>query len=134
VASEQAEPPATRSLRGSFLRTRNSEAEQNAWWDRTADVPMRAYGHRMRLLRTSICCAIGEVHAPAWCFTSPNDWVVPAPAGRLLAKRLPRAKLLHPIPAGHAAMIDPRVDVAAWLKDERLWEDHAPGPAPPGGF
>jgi hypothetical protein len=25
------------------------------------------------------------------------------------------------IPAGHAAMIDPRVDVGAWLADENLW-------------
>jgi pimeloyl-ACP methyl ester carboxylesterase len=54
-------------------------------------------------------------------FISPNDWIVPATAGRALAKQLPRAKLLAPIPAGHSAMIDPRVDVAGWLKDDRLW-------------
>ena len=82
---------------------------------------MRAYGHRCRLLRAlDLLPRLAEVKTPAVVFTSPDDWVVPATAGRLLAKRLPRAKLVA-IPAGHAAMIDPRVDVAAWLKDERLW-------------
>ena len=54
-------------------------------------------------------------------FAAPNDWVVPAPAGRLLAKRLPRAKLLAPVSAGHAALIDPRVDIAAWLHEPAHW-------------
>jgi pimeloyl-ACP methyl ester carboxylesterase len=53
-------------------------------------------------------------------FVSPNDWIVPAPAGRLLARRLPRAKLIE-CRAGHAAMIDPRVDVAAWLNETSYW-------------
>ncbi len=116
--------PATRSLRGFFFFGPSiPKDEQDAWWDRTADVPMRAYGHRMRLLRDlDLLPRLGEVQTPAVVFTSPNDWVVPAPAGRLLARRLPRAKLLPPISAGHAAMIDPRVDVAAWLTDERLWK------------
>ncbi len=115
--------PATRALRGFiFFGPGIPKAEQNAWWDRTADVPLRVYGHRMRLLRDlDLLPRLGDVQAPAVVFTSPNDWVVPAPAGRLLAKRLPRAKLLA-IPAGHAAMIDPRVDVAAWLQDDRLWK------------
>jgi len=114
--------PATRSLRSLFFFGPGvSPAAQNAWWDRTADVPMRAYGHRLRLLRDlDLRSRLSEVQAPAVVFAAPNDWVVPAPAGRLLANRLPRAKLLA-VPAGHAAMIDPRVDVAAWLKDDRLW-------------
>ena len=114
--------PITRPLRSLFFFGPGiSYADQNAWWDRTADVPMRAYGHRLRLLRDlDLRQRLGEVQAPAVIFAAPNDRVVPATAGRLLAKQLPRAKLLA-IPAGHAAMIDPRVDVAAWLKDDRLW-------------
>jgi pimeloyl-ACP methyl ester carboxylesterase len=54
-------------------------------------------------------------------FAAPNDWVVPAVAGRFLAKHLPRAKLLPSPRTGHAALIDPRVDVAAWLCDGALW-------------
>lgn len=115
--------PATRALRGLFFFGPGiPKEEQSAWWDRTADVPLRVYGHRMRLLRDiDLLPRLGDVQAPAVVFTSPNDWVVPAPAGRLLAKRLPRAKLVA-LSAGHAAMIDPRVDVAAWLADERMWK------------
>ncbi|QJW92720.1 alpha/beta fold hydrolase [Frigoriglobus tundricola] len=114
--------PITRPLRSLFFFGPGlSPADQNAWWDRTADVTMRAYGHRLRLLRDlDLRPRLSAVRAPAVVFVSPNDRVVPVPAGRLLAKRLPRAKLLD-VPAGHAALIDPRVDVAAWLKDDRLW-------------
>jgi pimeloyl-ACP methyl ester carboxylesterase len=114
--------PATRPVRGFFFFGPGiPKAQHCEWWDRTADVPMRVYGHRCRLLcDVDLLSRLSEVRAPAVVFTSPNDRVVPAPAGRLLAKRLPRAKLLA-LAAGHAALLDPRVDVAAWLKDERLW-------------
>jgi pimeloyl-ACP methyl ester carboxylesterase len=114
--------PATRSIRGFFFFGPGiPKAEHTAWWERTADVPMRVYGHRCCLLRgLDLRLRLCEVQAPAVVFAAPNDRVVPAPAGRLLAKQLPRAKLLA-IPAGHAAMIDSRVNVAAWLKDDRLW-------------
>jgi 3-oxoadipate enol-lactonase len=116
--------PASRPIRGLFFfGPGTSKADQAAWWKLTTDVPMRAYGHRCRLLRDmDLRPRLSAVQTPAVVFTSPNDWVVPAPAGRALAKQLPRAKLLAPIPAGHAAMVDSRVDVAAWLKDDRLWE------------
>src|SRR5262249_53155887 len=43
--------PATRRVRGLFFfGPRIPKADQDAWWDLTADVPMRAYGHRFRLL------------------------------------------------------------------------------------
>jgi pimeloyl-ACP methyl ester carboxylesterase len=113
---------ATRGIRGYFFYGPNIPKEsREAWWDRTDEVPMRVYGHRIRLLSSlDLRPRLGEIQAPAVVFTSPNDWVVPATAGRVLAKRLPRAKVIS-IPAGHAAMIDPRVDVSAWLADDRLW-------------
>jgi pimeloyl-ACP methyl ester carboxylesterase len=115
--------PASRPIRGFFFfGPEGSKADRAAFWEQTKDVPMRAYGHRCQLLRDlDLRPRLGEVRAPAVVFASPNDWVVPAPAGRLLAKRLPRAKLIE-VPAGHAAMIDPRVDVAAWLNELRYWE------------
>ncbi|MCI0704724.1 MAG: lysophospholipase, partial [Planctomycetia bacterium] len=114
--------PATRTIRGYFFfGPRIPKAEQDAWWELTADVPMRVYGHRFRLLRhLDLLPRLPEVRTPAVVFVSPNDWVVPAPAGRLLAKRLQRARLIERS-AGHAAMIDPRIDVAAWLANEQLW-------------
>jgi pimeloyl-ACP methyl ester carboxylesterase len=114
--------PATRPVRGVFFFSPGiPKPEQDEWWDRTADVPMRAYGHRFRLLAgLDLRPRLGEIEVPALVFAAPNDWVVPATAGRLLARRLPRARLLA-VPAGHAAMIDPRVDVSAWLEDRELW-------------
>ena len=53
-------------------------------------------------------------------FAAPNDWIIPTPAGRLLANRLPRAKLLA-APVGDAAMIDERVNVANWLDNGDYW-------------
>jgi hypothetical protein len=41
--------------------------------------------------------------------------VVPPSAGRLLAKRLPRATLIEK-KAGHAALVHPEVDLAAILE------------------
>lgn len=113
----------TRGVRGYFFFGPNvPPAARAGWWDRTDPVPMRAYGHRFALLRDldlrSRLCA---VRAPAAVFAAPNDWVVPAVAGRVLAKRLPRAKLLPPLRTGHAALVDPRVDVCAWLGDGALW-------------
>lgn len=115
-------PPATRPVRSWFFFGRRvSRAERDAWWERTADVPLRAYGHRFRLLRDlDLRPRLAGVDAPALVFAAPNDWVVPAPAGRALARRLPRARLIE-TPTGHAGMIDPRVDVASWLERRELW-------------
>jgi len=114
--------PATRDVRGLFFfGPRIPKAEQDAWWDRTDDVPMRVYGHRFRMLAgLDLRQRLPEIDIPSLVFTSPNDWVVPATAGHLLAKRLPRAKWIAQS-AGHAAMIDPRVDVASWLENRDYW-------------
>ena len=52
---------------------------------------------------------------------SPASRTVPVAGGRVLARRLPRARLIE-LPTGHAGMIDPRVDVAAWLERTDLWD------------
>jgi pimeloyl-ACP methyl ester carboxylesterase len=114
--------PATRGLRGLFFFGGDvPKAEQDAWWDLTADVPMRVYGHRFRLLAgMDLRPRLHEIDIPALVFVAPNDWVVPAAAGRLLARRLPRAKLIG-MAAAHAAMINPAVDVAGWLERADYW-------------
>ncbi len=113
---------ATRDVRGLFFfGTSIPKVEQNAWWDLTADVPMRVYGHRFGLLgEVDLRQRLREIDIPALVFTASNDWVVPATAGRLLARRLPRAKQIT-LPVGHAAMIDPRIDIAAWLERADYW-------------
>jgi pimeloyl-ACP methyl ester carboxylesterase len=120
----RAPSPLTRPVRGyAFFGAHVTRADRARWWQLSADVPMRVYGHRCRLLRDlDLVPRLRDVRAPAVVFASADDWIVPNAAGRLLAKRLPRAKLLPALAAGHAALADPRVDVAAWLADDRLWE------------
>jgi pimeloyl-ACP methyl ester carboxylesterase len=110
-------PAFTRPLRSYFFfGAEVPEAERNDWWERTADVPLLAYGHRFRLLRDlDLRARLSEIAVPAIVFVSPNDWVVPPAAGRLIAGRLPNARTIS-IPAGHAALVDPRVDVASWFQ------------------
>lgn len=115
--------PAARTVRGwFFFGPEIPDAVRDEWWELTADVPMRAYGRRFGVLAgLDLRPRLAEIDIPALVFVSPNDWIVPPPAGRLLAQRLPRAQRIE-IPAGHAAMIDPRIDVAKWLERTELWQ------------
>jgi pimeloyl-ACP methyl ester carboxylesterase len=114
--------PATRRVRELFFFGPNAtRADRDFWWKQTADVPMRVYGYRCRLLRDlDLRPRLSEVRTPALVFVAPNDRVVPAPAGRLLARLLPRATRIE-IPTCHAALVDPRVNIAEWLADPDLW-------------
>jgi pimeloyl-ACP methyl ester carboxylesterase len=107
----------TRGLRGRFFFPPDIPiAEHAAWWDRTADVPLWAYGQRLALIaKLDLRPRLREIAVPTTVFVSPNDRVVPPPAGRLLAKRLPNARLVE-LPAGHAALIHPKVDAARLLE------------------
>jgi pimeloyl-ACP methyl ester carboxylesterase len=113
---------ATNSLRGFFFFGPGiPKALQNEWWGKTADVPMRAYGHRFTLIANlDLRARLPEIEIPTLVFAAPNDWIVPFSAGRVLAARLPRARLLM-APTGHAAMLNPRVNIAAWLADGEVW-------------
>jgi pimeloyl-ACP methyl ester carboxylesterase len=106
----------SRGLRGRFFFPPTiAKIDQDAWWDRTVDVPMASYGRRFELVaKLDLRSRLPEIDIPSIVIVSPNDRIVPPPAGRLLAKRLPKARLIE-IAAGHAAMIDPRVDVAEML-------------------
>lgn len=107
----------TRDLRGIlFFPPNTSQPEQDAWWNLTAEVPMWAYGMRIGMLANmDLRSRLNEIQCPTIVFVAPNDRIVPPPAGRLLAKRIPNARLIE-MPFGHAAMIHPRLDVAEWLR------------------
>jgi pimeloyl-ACP methyl ester carboxylesterase len=115
-------PPGARGARGYFFFDPSiPEAARQEWWERTADVPMSAMGWRIRLLAgVDLRPRLRHVTAPALVLAAPNDRVVPARAGRELARLLPRARLLLPR-VGHAALIHPRVDIAALLADPANW-------------
>jgi|SRR5579872_3140143 len=117
-----ASPPATRPFRSFFFFGPGIPKEdKDEWWEKTADVPMHVYGHRFTLIANlDLRPRLSEIDIPAIVFAAPNDWIVPCPASRVLANRLPRATL-RMANTGHAAMIDPRVNIASWLTDEELW-------------
>jgi pimeloyl-ACP methyl ester carboxylesterase len=120
-------PPSSRPFRGLFFFAPDiPSAERNEWWERTANVPMRAFGHRFRQIgRLDLRPRLKEIAAPCLVLAAPNDHVVPCAAGAALARGLPHARLLR-LPVGHAALVHPRVDVARLLADPRYW------PALPG--
>ena len=107
----------TRGIRGwFFFPPEIPETDREAWWERTADVPLWAYGMRFGMIaRLDLRSRLKEVGIPSIVFVSPNDRVVPPCAGRLLARELPNAKLIE-WPAGHAAMIHPKVDVGRMIE------------------
>jgi pimeloyl-ACP methyl ester carboxylesterase len=110
--------PATRPVRGlAFFARDIPPAERREWWERTADVPMRAFGHRFRLVAgLDVRPQLPGIRTPAVVVAAQDDRVVPACAGKALARLLPRARLLCPR-VGHAALIHPRLDVAALLQE-----------------
>jgi pimeloyl-ACP methyl ester carboxylesterase len=114
--------PMTRGLRGRFFFAPEiPERERTAWWDRTAEVPMSAFGWRIRLIAAlDLRARLAEINTPALVVVAPNDRVVPLEAGRLLVAKLPNARTIE-MPVGHAAMIHPRIDIAALLADPVYW-------------
>ena len=120
--------PATRRLRAPFFFSPDIPArERDAWWARTADVPTRAFGYRLRMIAgLDLRPRLPRITTPALVLAAPDDRVVPPLAGKELARLLPNARLLEP-PVGHAALIHPRVDVARLLAENPLRESAAPG-------
>jgi pimeloyl-ACP methyl ester carboxylesterase len=114
--------PLTRPLRGFFFFPPGTPpAERAAWWERTADVPMRAFGYRMRIIAgLDLRPQLHTITLPALVIVAPNDRVVPPSAGRELVRLLPNAKLLQ-MRVGHAAMIHPKIDIAEFLANARWW-------------
>jgi pimeloyl-ACP methyl ester carboxylesterase len=116
--------PATRPVRGIFFFSRDiPAAERDLWWQRTADVPMRAFGLRFRMIAgLDLRPRLREVSVPTLVLAAPDDRVVPPRAGRELSRLLPNARLIEPR-VGHAALIHPRVNVARLLADPAYWRD-----------
>ena len=114
--------PLTRPVRGVFFFAPEiAAAERAAWWQRTADVPLWAYGERTRLIAgLDLRPRLHRITLPTLVVVAPNDRVVPPAAGRELARLLPNARLLE-LRVGHAAMIHPKLDVARLLREPGWW-------------
>jgi pimeloyl-ACP methyl ester carboxylesterase len=109
--------PATRSLCAPFFFAPDIPmAERDTWWQLTDDVPLSAFGMRFRMIAgLDLRPVLPAIAKPALVLAAANDCVVAPSAGRLLARRLPYARLLQ-MPVGHTALIHPRVDISRWLR------------------
>lgn len=116
--------PATRPIRSRFFFSKEiPKEERDEWWDRTADVPMRAFGYRLRLISgLDLRSEAAEVDCPCLVIAAPDDRVVSPKSGRQLAEMLPNATLIEPR-AGHGAMVHPAVNIAELLDDKNLWPE-----------
>ena len=110
-------PAFTRPFRGRFFFAPDvSREEQNAWWERTADVPVRAFWRRACMIaRLDLRPRLGEIQVPALVLVAADDKIVPPKAGRELAERLPHAELIERR-VGHAALVHPSVNLADLLE------------------
>lgn len=109
--------PLTRLIRRPFFFAPDVPADdRNDWWQRTAHVPLQGYALRMKIIHDlDLRPRLPEINIPALVLVATNDRIVPPPAGRDLARRLPHARLIE-MPVGHAALAHPRVDVATMLR------------------
>jgi pimeloyl-ACP methyl ester carboxylesterase len=114
--------PASRPVRGLFFFSPDiPPTERQEWWERTAGVPMHAFGRRFALIaELDLRPRLTEIHIPTLVVAAPDDRVVPACAGKTLARLLPNARLIAPR-VGHAALIHTRVNVAELLREPNYW-------------
>lgn len=100
-----------------FFTPEVSAAERALWWQRIADVPLIAYGRRFAMIAgLDLRPKLPAIDKPTVVLAAVNDRIVPASAGRYLARHLPHARLLQ-TPVAHGALIHPRIDIARWLAE-----------------
>ncbi len=112
----------TRKIRSVFFISKDVPKHEHArWWEQTADVPMRAYGYRTRLIaRLDLRDELPQITIPTLVLAAPDDRTVPVRGGREIARLMPNAKLIERR-VGHAAMIHPSVNIADLLNDPSNW-------------
>lgn len=130
LSGSKPSPAFTRPLRGWFFFAPDiTPEERNEWWQRTADVPVRAFWRRACMIaKLDLRTSLPEIEIPTVVLAAPNDRLVPPRAGQELAKRLPHAELIEPR-VGHAALIHPRVNLADVLdRPGKTDRDHSTNP------
>ena len=115
--------PATRKIREMFFFSPDvPSSTRDEWWKLAGTVPMSAMGRRIVLIRDlDLRARLANISIPSLVLTANDDRIVAPAAGKDIAKRLPRAKLLEKRVA-HAALVHPEVNVAEWLAEKQYWQ------------
>ncbi|HEX6183627.1 MAG TPA: alpha/beta hydrolase [Pyrinomonadaceae bacterium] len=107
----------TRTARHVLFSPDVGEEDRRLFREHTREVGREGYVSRMRIIRdTDLRPRLGEIQAPALVVAGTADRLLDSVrAGRLMADRLPRARLKLLEGTGHTALLSGRVRVRDWL-------------------
>ncbi len=109
----------TRAARTVLFSPDVSEEDRRLFREHTRVVPREGYVSRMRIIRdTDLRPRLCEIGVPALVVAGTADRLLDSvSAARLLAERLPRARLKLLEGTGHVALLSGRVRVREWLDE-----------------
>jgi pimeloyl-ACP methyl ester carboxylesterase len=109
----------TRAARHVLFSPDIAEEDRRLFRERTRVVGRGGYVSRMRIIRdTDLRPRLGEINAPALVVAGTADRLLPSvTAARLMASRMPRARLKLLEGTGHVALLSERVRVREWLEE-----------------
>jgi pimeloyl-ACP methyl ester carboxylesterase len=109
----------TRAARRVLFSPDVSEEDRQLFREQTRVVAREGYVSRMRIIRdTDLRPRLGEINVPALVVAGTADRLLDSvSAARLMAERLPRARLKLLEGTGHVALLSGRVRVREWLDE-----------------
>jgi pimeloyl-ACP methyl ester carboxylesterase len=109
----------TRAARTVLFSPDVSEEDRRLFRQHTRVVPREGYVSRMRIIRdTDLRPRLGEIQVPALVVAGTADRLLDSvSSARLMAERLPRARLKLLEGTGHVALLSERVRVREWLDE-----------------
>jgi 3-oxoadipate enol-lactonase len=109
----------TRAARRVLFSPDVSEEDRRLFREHTRVVPQAGYVSRMRIIRdTDLRPRLGEIDVPALVVAGTADRLLDSvSAARLMADKLPRARLKLLEGTGHTALLSGRVRVREWLDE-----------------
>jgi pimeloyl-ACP methyl ester carboxylesterase len=96
-----------------------AEEDRVSFREHTRVVPREGYVSRLRIIRdTDLRPRLGEIEAPALVVAGTADRLLDSVgAARIMAERIPRARLKLLEGTGHVALLSGRVRVREWLRE-----------------
>lgn len=109
----------TRAARHVLFSGDVSEEDRQTFRQHTRIVPREGYISRLRIIRdTDLRPRLGEITVPALVVAGTSDRLIDSVgAARMIAGKLPRAKLKLLEGTGHTALLSGRVRVREWLDE-----------------
>ncbi len=109
----------TRAARHVLFSDDVSDEDRSTFRRHTRIVPFEGYLSRLKIIRdTDIRARLSEIKVPTLVVAGTADRLLDSPsAARMLAEKIPRAKLKLLEGTGHTALLSGRVRVREWLRE-----------------